>query len=203
MALEIIATPGAVNANSYATEGEVDAYHESRIPLVPPWVAGAEANKPRMIQATRMIDNYATPVRVLRRGTDGKMYFYTARAWTGSVASDTQARAWPRKGMFDRYGRAIPESGADSIPTDLKFAEAELAGQLAISDPTLDNAVSVLGVTSVKAGPVTVDFKDVIDPHVLPDAVVALLPASWLTDEIWEEALGGSAVFDFEALGGA
>lgn len=70
------------------------------------------------------------------------------------------------------------------IPQALKDAQSELAGQLLIADSTLDNPVSVQGLTSVKAGSVSLTFKDDIAAHVLPDAVMNLLPPGWFTDEL-------------------
>jgi hypothetical protein len=93
--------------------------------------------------------------------------------------------------MYDANGNPIP---SDVIPQALKDAESELAGQLVMSDTTLDNAVAVGGIKSVSAGSVSVTFKDDIAAHVLPDAVTSLLPPSWLTDELVEPAL--SALFD-------
>ncbi|MCR4301803.1 MAG: hypothetical protein NUV51_09350 [Sulfuricaulis sp.] len=75
------------------------------------------------------------------------------------------------------------------IPQALKDMESELAGQLLMADTTLDSAVIVGGIKSVKAGSVAVTFKDAIDRHVLPDAVLNLGPQSWFTDELVEPAL--------------
>lgn len=75
------------------------------------------------------------------------------------------------------------------MPQAVKDAESELAGQLIISDTTLDNAVAVGGIKSVSAGSVSVSFKDDIAAHVLPDAVLALMPPSWFTDELVEPAV--------------
>lgn len=75
------------------------------------------------------------------------------------------------------------------MPQALKDALSELAGQLAKSDTTLDNDVRVQGITSVKAGSVSVTFKNDIEAHVLPDAVMNLMPPSWFTDELIEYAL--------------
>ena len=80
------------------------------------------------------------------------------------------------------------------IPQALKDAESELAGQLIMADTTLDSSVVVGGITSVRAGSVAVTFKDAIDRHVLPDAVLNLMPQSWLTDDLVESAL--TAIFD-------
>jgi hypothetical protein len=68
----------------------------------------------------------------------------------------------------------------------LKNAVAELALQLLQSDLTQDNAISVQGITSLRAGPVSLTFKDSIDTKVIPDAVWALLPPSWFTDAVIE-----------------
>jgi hypothetical protein len=135
--------------------------------------------------ATRVLDMMAVPHRTLRF-LNGMHFYYTSRQWTGAPTSATQRLAWPRTGMFDRNGNAI---GSTIIPQELKDAESELAGQLAITDTTLDNATIVGGVTSVRAGSVAVSFKENIDAHVLPDAVLALMPQSWFTDELVEPAL--------------
>ncbi len=74
------------------------------------------------------------------------------------------------------------------IPQELKDAESEFAGQLLIADTTLDNPVIIQGLTSVKAGSVALTFKDMIESHVLPDAVLNMMPPSWLTDELVEPA---------------
>ena len=70
------------------------------------------------------------------------------------------------------------------IPQDLKDALSELAGQLGTSDRTLDNDVVVQGLTSVRAGSVSLTFKEMIEKHVLPDMVWDLMPVSWFTDEL-------------------
>lgn len=87
--------------------------------------------------------------------------------------------------MYDRLGRAIAD---DAIPKELKEAQFEFAGQLLLSDRTLDNPVSLAGLTSVKAGSVALTFKDYIERAVLPDMVWQLMPPSWFTDEVVEGA---------------
>ena len=73
------------------------------------------------------------------------------------------------------------------IPQALKDAQAELAGALGTTDTTLDNDVIVQGLKSVKAGSVSLTFKDMIERHVLPDMVWNLMPPSWFTEEIIEQ----------------
>ena len=182
MAVTIDATVGGVNSNSYETQAEADAYFQARLPLRPPW-EDAEDPTAALAMSTRVLDMMGVAHRTLRFGANGDQYIYVSRSWTGQPATTTQKLAWPRIGMYDRNGNAIP---SNVIPQELKDAESELAGQLIVADTTLDNAVIAGGITSVRAGSVAVTFKEDILAHVLPDAVLALMPASWFTDEIIE-----------------
>ena len=65
---------------------------------------------------------------------------------------------------------------------------SEFAGQLKKGDRSLDNDVIVQGLTSVKAGSVSLSFKDMILPQVMPDAVLNMMPDSWFTSEVYEPA---------------
>lgn len=189
MALVIDSTAAGPNANSYETLVEAQAYFDSRLP-----VAGwddADSQNVLLVMATRTLDALAQPFKTLFRGADGVAYYRVRRQWTGSPATTTQRLAWPRTGMFDHNGNAIP---SNAIPQALKDAESELAGQLGNADRTLDNDVVVQGLKSVKAGSVALTFNDVIMPQVIPDAVYNLMPQSWLTDELYVPA--NSAIFD-------
>lgn len=177
-------TVAGPSANSYASLAEANAYFDERISLATPWVASGDASVRALITAARVLDALSIARRTLRVDGTNK-YYYTNPAWTGSPATTTQRMAWPRTGMTDRNGNAIAD---DVIPLDLKYAQAELAGQLLIADTTLDNSVSVGGIKSVSAGSVSVSFKDMIERHVLPDFIYELMPGSWLTDPIVESA---------------
>jgi len=190
----IIATPGAADANSYATLLEAAAYFTDRLPLVPSWSAVADQTA-ALIMATRVLDLMSVARRTLRISKDGTKYFYTSRAWTGAPATTTQALAWPRIGMYDLNGNLIAST---VIPQMLKNAECELAGQLNAADTTLDNPIIVGGITSVKAGSVAVTFKEDIAAQVLPMTVMNLMPPSWFTDQIITSAI--SALFDVIGL---
>ncbi len=189
MALVLVATAGAANANSFLTVAEADTYFEGRLPLSTPWEDN-ENKAASLVMATRILSAMAQAHRSLKIGMtyihETNAYYYTSRAWTGTVSTTTQALAWPRTGMLDANGNAI---GVSVIPQALKDATAELAGQLSITDTTLDNDISVAGITSVKAGSVAVTFKDMIERHVLPDIVLSLMPPSWFTDELYEPAM--------------
>lgn len=80
------------------------------------------------------------------------------------------------------------------IPQALKDAQSELAAGLGTTDSTLDNDVIIQGIQSVRAGSVALTFKDMIERHVLPDMVWNLMPPSWFTEEIIEQA--NQAEFD-------
>lgn len=183
MAVELIATPGAEDANSYLTVEEADAYFESRIKGESWSNASADEKAAALITATRVLDSMSVGQRRLIRPSNKDPFYLTSRTWTGTIATDTQALAWPRIGMRDRHGRSI---ASDTIPKELKQATAELAGQLYLTDRTLDNEAVVQGISSISAGSVSISFKDAIEAKVLPDLVLSLLPPSWFTDEIYE-----------------
>jgi hypothetical protein len=152
MAVEIIATVGAANANSFVTADEMTAYCEARL-NAGVWTE-AEEQLAALVEATRDLN-------VLR--------------WLGERADATQALAWPRaycpnpdhEGTVDglvvdlvlrRWPVVYP---ADIIPDRVKTATCELALQylkagttdLAVADP--DD-----GVKRKKVGPLETEYRD-------------------------------------------
>jgi hypothetical protein len=192
MALTIVTTPGAANANSFATKAEVDAYYEARLP-VPEWEAVASEDATILMAARYMVAMFAPLRKLIRMTPPAQSYYLLRPTWTGAPSTTTQALPWPRTGMYDINGNAIAST---VIPQELKNAQAEFAIQLAKGDRTIDNDVALQGITSVKAGSVAVTFKNAgIDTTVIiPDAVWGLLVPSWLTDEQIEYA--NQALFD-------
>lgn len=180
----IDATVGGIAANSYATQAEANTYFDERLPLSTPWVTTGDPAIRALIMAARVLSAMARPHRTLRY-RDRIQFYYTSRQWTGAPATTTQRLAWPRTGMYDANGNAIAST---VIPLELKNAQAELAGQLLIADTTLDSDVIVQGISSVRAGSVSVSFKEAIDAYVLPNAALNLMPPSWWTDELIEGA---------------
>jgi hypothetical protein len=106
--------------------------------------------------------------------------------------------------MLNRNGFGIPTS---SVPAPLKNAQSEFARQLLAEDRTEDSAVLAQGITSVKAGPVAVTFKDREEQRlalsrrdsleaVVPEAVIMLLVPSWLLDVRDEDSEFSGLVFE-------
>jgi hypothetical protein len=191
----IDATVGGPNSNSFETLLEAQAYFDTRLSL-PGWDSATNQTA-LLIMATRVLDAMAQPRKILMPPQAGEpAYYRILRQWTGAPATATQKLAWPRTGMVDANGNAIP---SNVIPDELKWAEAELAGQLGNADRTLDNDVIVQGLTSIRAGSVSLAFKNNIVPQVLPDAVIALMPYGWLTDELYQ--LANMAEFDVVSRG--
>ena len=95
--------------------------------------------------------------------------------------------------MLNRNGVAIDTT---VIPRELKEATAEFAGQLLTADRSLDNDVAVQGITSIKAGPVALSFKEngIETAKMLPEAVLMLLVPSWMSAEIITNS--SEALFD-------
>lgn len=186
MPLTLITTPGAADANSYADLDEAAAYNESRL-YADAW-ADFDNKEAALIMATRLLDGLVI--------------------WTGAAASATQSLCWPRSGMLSRNGFAIPN---DEIPTELKEACAEYARQLTVKDFSADDDVIVSGIQSLRAGSVSLSFKDrsadaqkliglypdVTSLRNIPDAVIYLLVPSWYTRAVQE----GSVPSFFKVIG--
>lgn len=192
----LIATPGASNANSYATLVEGDAYADSRL-YSDVWNDGDE--DPGKVQALISATSWLDALFI----------------WTGAAATSTQALAWPRTGMLSRNGFAIP---SNEIPFDLKKATVEFAIWLMTEQRTADNEAEKQGISAIKAGPVELKFKEVrsgtsdvlslADAEVIrmgpdfaylsrfvPDAVRALIPPSWYVRSTVSQKATGELIF--------
>lgn len=145
MAITLVDTPGASNANTWSSLTEYKAYIETRRPQLA-WFALALAGttideqlKIDLVQSCRLIN--------------------VSFDWTGSIANDAQLLMWPRLSMRDRANRAILST---VNPSDLKLAQCEMAVQLHLDETDLlsDDEVKKGGISSVKAGSVEVEFQD-------------------------------------------
>lgn len=181
--MAVDATVGGANADTYATVAEADAYHAARLHATSWSGATTPTKEAALKEACRLLD--------------------AAFPWTGAAVASTQALCWPRSGMSDRNGFAIATT---VIPKALKDAQAEFARQLIDADRAADNDAEKQGLTSVKAGPVALTFRDssvksdedlraqevgAIN-RIVPDAVRLLLVTSWYTQPTTQQV----AVFE-------
>lgn len=189
MPATIDATPGSPTANSFATLAEINAYFEARLPLDPPWDPTESIAIPRILTAARMLTTAFSGLKRLITPKSGESYYLIGMKWDGLPAVSDQSMDWPRTGLLDRLGRELDDA---TVPAEIKQAQAELAGQLSLTDRTLENEIAVQGITAIKAGPVSVNFNSDSDAFtrtalVLPDHVLALIPPSWYTPESMEK----------------
>lgn len=137
--MALVTTPGAANANSFATVAEFKTYRDARLPVNATAAAATDSEiEAALIMSARSMDD--------------------TFPWTGAATDpDVQALTWPRTGMLNRNGGAIAE---DVNPQALKDAQCEWAYQLlAGNDTTSDDEASKKGISSVKAGSVAVTFQ--------------------------------------------
>lgn len=187
--MPLITTPGAANADSYASVVEADACNAQNL-YASGWATAASADKESALRmATRLLDSMPA-------------------AWTGAAANAAvQALGWPRTGMKNRNNYPIPSSGASSIPGNLKCAQAEYARLLLENDLTgagaSGSSVAASGIKSVSAAGVSVSFgsssssssdgppgpdesktygKEAEIMANVPISVIQLLVPSWLRD---------------------
>jgi hypothetical protein len=183
LAVTVNATPGDSAANSYETVEEAATYFMTRGAggVAPSQWTSLTDQGAQLVFATRVLNMMLRPQKTLIPAAGSvAAYYRIRRTWTGLPASSTQILAWPRTGMFDGNNNPIDPT---TIPQDLKDALSELAYQLAIADRTLDNDTIVQGISSIRAGSVSLNFRAGLLPQVLPDAVLNLMPPSWFTDE--------------------
>jgi len=128
MALTIIETPGAANANSFVSAARMTAYCEGRLNATI-WT-GAVAQLPALVEATRDLSS----------GIDD---------WLGVRTSATQALSWPRTGCPDPNDPNGGDFATDEIPTAIEDATCELAlqylkgGSADLAMPHQDDGVKV------------------------------------------------------------
>jgi hypothetical protein len=140
MALVLIATPGASNANSFATLAQFQTYMESRL-YGDAWEDyDDDVVLKALITATRLIAEYFNRV-----------------GWQGFVVSSTQALPMPRSGMLYPNGWPIPSS---IIPQQLVDATSELAFRLIEAGAMPDDPSETAGLKSLLAGPVKLEFTE-------------------------------------------
>lgn len=123
-----------VGTDSYVTVANADTYHAASIHGAS-WTAASTTTKEQAL---------LTACRMLERQT-----------WQGTKTSPSQALDWPRSGLSDPEGVAIP-SGA--VPQFIKDAQCELALSL-INDPSVQTSTDTsLNTRRLKAGSAEIEY---------------------------------------------
>jgi len=154
MAVTVIATVGAPNANSYLTVAEADTYFESRLNSTAWTTASAGDKDIAAVMATRTLDHWID--------------------WDGDKADliENQALRWPRHSVYYRDGESIDN---DIIPVFLKEITAELAMYLLAVDITAEPDTK--GFSELTAGPLklVIDKEDRDSTTAIPDFIKAMI----------------------------
>lgn len=155
----IDATPGSATANAYVTLAVADQYHADRPAVGTTWSgATADQKTTAILFATLLMDRLWV--------------------WPGSYPTDNiQALLWPRTGIVKANGWEYVDY--HTIPIELQKATAEYARQLLVSDIAGNSDIETQGITSLRAGPVALTFKESVNAKPVPDTVVYLIPPDW------------------------
>lgn len=131
MALVIVTTAGAANANAYASLVDAEAYVLT-LPVATDWAtATPETKNASLVQATRMLDTLL---------------------WNGwRTAPTTQALQWPRQGVCDRENYYLDPA---AIPAKVRDACCEFAVRLIADDRAGD--AGGLAPETIEVGPLKV-----------------------------------------------
>ncbi|MEO0955674.1 MAG: DnaT-like ssDNA-binding protein [Pseudomonadota bacterium] len=123
-----------VGTDSYVTREEADAYASLRS-----WTTWAALTDP------------AKDAVLL----DAASYLDLSYDWKGSIASTSQAMAWPRQGVVDHEGRTVDSA---SVPARVKNAQIELANIAVANGGQLVTNQTERDISRVQAGSVSVSF---------------------------------------------
>jgi len=174
MAITLVATSGASNANSYCTVVEADAYNEAHISGAS-WAAANTTQKEQaLISATRLLDSYLS--------------------WQGTVATPTQALQWPRESMMWMPGCSVCATNSayidpTVIPVQLKNATSEYGRLLLGGDPTAPSSTEQADLSSLRAADIELKFNKPVDAAM--SASKTVVPGSvkaYLDQWIWSTA---------------
>jgi hypothetical protein len=170
--MAVIATPGAANADSYATVAEADAYFGAHL-YYTGWTAAVNDTKERALKTgTRLLDSYFK--------------------WLGIRTYPVQALGFPRTGLFRDTTIAVDST---TIPPEIRHATVEFAQWLIANNPYAENEIVVQGITEIKVSTIALKFKDTIEGRTVPDFIKLLIPPEWYVGGIADDALD-SAIFE-------
>ncbi len=150
----LVATPAAVNANTYATLAEANAYHTARLHNEE-WTAAAvtdDTKNAALLWATRTLDDMFQ--------------------WVGRKQSKEQALDWPRYGVYDDENYYVDQL---TIPKRLKEAQSELAFLLIKQDRT--SAQDGGGLKSLTVDVISLEFDSMDRLKAIPPNIAEMLSA--------------------------
>ena len=176
MAAAIHATLKGSNSNSYVTLNEADLYFET-VPDETDWDNKSDDAKRRaLISACRWIDS---------------LNYY------GTRCEDDQALKWPR----NNYDVDNVELTCDAIPKDIKYAQYELARQLANdTDAMTGNKGTDGNIEEVKLGDMEVKYSSQSQGVGAVNNVFDVYP--WLQSYLGAYCLGGSGGYQVRMVRG-
>ena len=163
MALVLVATPGATNANSYEDVTGADAYFLGRVGSANWEDLDTEIKEQALVHATGILD-----------------YSYD---WHGYKTDEEQALDWPRAGVYDKNDELVDD---DVIPTRLANCTSELAFSLTETDRL--GEPDAKGIRSMKAGSLSVEFDKRDTADVIPDKILSMI---WDLGELTGSTGGG------------
>jgi hypothetical protein len=176
VAAAIHATLKGSNSNSYVTLNEADLYFET-VPDETDWDNKSDDAKRRaLISACRWIDS---------------LNYY------GTRCEDDQALKWPR----NNYEVDNVELTCDAIPKDIKYAQYELARQLANdADAMTGNKGTDGNIEEVKLGDMEVKYSSQSQGVGAVNNVFDVYP--WLQSYLGAYCLGGSGGYQVRTVRG-
>jgi hypothetical protein len=152
MAIVLIDTAGAQDANTYCSLDDANEYFENIRLHDAGWTTAAEEDRNSALAwATMLLDQMCN--------------------WHGRIASDTQALRWPRNYVRTPDGKLISSL---IIPDWLKLATAEFAFFLLIEDRTVEAGRDAAGISALTVGPISLKFS----PESQREKVV-MAPSVW------------------------
>jgi len=176
VAAAIHATLKGSNSNSYVTLNEADLYFET-VPSETDWDDKSDDAKNRaLISACRWIDS---------------LNYY------GTRCDDDQALKWPR----NNYEVDNVELTCDAIPKDIKYAQYELARQLANdTDAMTGNKGTDGNIEEVKLGSMEVKYSPQSQGTGAVNNIFDVYP--WLQSYLGAYCLGGSGGYQVRMVRG-
>ncbi len=145
----LIATAGATDANTYATDLEMETYLENRLYITNFTGKSAEEVESALVWGTRLLDDLCN--------------------WDGIKVTDAQALRWPRSFVYDPDGDLLLNT---TIPTWLRDAASEFALHLlGDEDLTAESNRDLVGVKEIAISSLKLKVSETAKKGMIPPSV--------------------------------